>query len=225
MLAACRYIMASSVVCGDHTCGPLDVIKLSFNQVWSGEITSRHRCRRASTALETKRGRVSILRIIGFVTGVMLHTLEGASVMDAGLVRQPFGKYTHWTATALLVHSALWTHQLLIRIFFSLSVERLCPAIPGVLDYQKRTLVDAAVSAVSAASVVAVESLQVSPRSTAFAASGMDLSRTTTTVVGHQPSPVVGSPNAGSSSGSTSTAPSPSPGAGAAAGGAAIALE
>ncbi|KIL56353.1 hypothetical protein M378DRAFT_17147 [Amanita muscaria Koide BX008] len=62
----------------------------------------RRRWRRASNALETKRGHVSILRIIGFVTGVMLHTLESASVMDAGLVRQPFDEYTHWTATGAL---------------------------------------------------------------------------------------------------------------------------
>ncbi|KIL55592.1 hypothetical protein M378DRAFT_17798 [Amanita muscaria Koide BX008] len=77
-----------------------------------GEITSRRRWRRASSALETKRGRVSILRIVGFVAGVMLHTLEGASVMDAGLVRQPFDKYTHWTTTGAIGAKD-------------------CPAIPG----------------------------------------------------------------------------------------------
>ncbi|KIL56361.1 hypothetical protein M378DRAFT_17151 [Amanita muscaria Koide BX008] len=96
MLAACRYIMASSVL------GAFGIPFLDSFTFWSGEIASRRRWRRASSALETKRGRVSILRIIGFVTGVMLHTLEGASVMDIGLVRQPFDKYTHWTATGAI---------------------------------------------------------------------------------------------------------------------------
>ncbi|KAM6501770.1 hypothetical protein JOM56_001747, partial [Amanita muscaria] len=74
----------------------------------------------------------------------------------------------------------------------------------------------------------AVQPLQVSPTSavsTAYSV-GMDLSGMTTTIVPHQPSPVVGSqlPNASSGSGSTSTASSSSPGAGAAAGGAATAI-
>ncbi|KIL55255.1 hypothetical protein M378DRAFT_644766 [Amanita muscaria Koide BX008] len=118
MLAACRYIMASSVLGASSI--PLLSDLDSFSRIpgfvaiipaarWissnflatksSLERSPRRRWRRASSALETKRGRVSILRIIGFV---MLHTLEGTSVMDAGLVRQPFDKYTHWTATAAL---------------------------------------------------------------------------------------------------------------------------
>ncbi|KAM6501771.1 hypothetical protein JOM56_001748 [Amanita muscaria] len=116
-------------LCGGHTCGPLDVIKLSCNQVWSGEITSRRRWRRAST-LETKRGRVSILRIIGFVTGIMLHTLEGASVMNAGLVRQPFDKYTHWTATGALGAVNSSTSRITTECFLLLVRRKTLPSDP-----------------------------------------------------------------------------------------------
>ncbi|KIL57234.1 hypothetical protein M378DRAFT_88160 [Amanita muscaria Koide BX008] len=40
--------------------------------------------------------------IIGFVTGVVLYTLKGASITDAGLVRRPFGEYARWTAAGAL---------------------------------------------------------------------------------------------------------------------------
>ncbi|KAF8625005.1 hypothetical protein AX15_005599 [Amanita polypyramis BW_CC] len=40
--------------------------------------------------------------IIGFVTGVVLYSLRGASITDANLVRRPFNEYTRWTAAGAL---------------------------------------------------------------------------------------------------------------------------
>ncbi|KAK2463729.1 hypothetical protein APHAL10511_004222 [Amanita phalloides] len=40
--------------------------------------------------------------IVGFVTGVVLFSLRGASITDVNLIRRPFSEYTRWTAAGAL---------------------------------------------------------------------------------------------------------------------------